>query len=123
MQTCSHDGPIGGDYGQPRAGTAGRGRAGGGGIAEARSGGGRLRGGRGRTGPDAVWQAREFDYDAELVDLMLPAIDGVQVCRELRSAGRRPPVLMLTVRDAIEDRVRGLDAGADDYLAKPFSFR
>jgi two-component system OmpR family response regulator len=74
------------------------------------------------TGPDAVWQAREFDYDAVLLDLMLPGMDGVQVCRELRSAGRWMPILMLTAQDAIEDRVRGLDAGADDYLAKPFSF-
>ncbi len=75
-----------------------------------------------RTGIDAVWQAEEFDYDAVLLDLMLPGMDGVQVCRELRGAGRRMPVLMLTARDAIEDRVRGLDAGADDYLPKPFSF-
>jgi two-component system OmpR family response regulator len=74
------------------------------------------------TGPDAVWQASEFDYDAVLLDLMLPGMDGVAVCRELRSAGRWMPVLMLTARDAVEDRVRGLDAGADDYLAKPFSF-
>ncbi len=74
------------------------------------------------TGPDAVWQAGEFDYDAVVLDLMLPAMDGVQVCQELRSAGRWMPVLMLTARDAVEDRVRGLDAGADDYLVKPFSF-
>jgi len=74
------------------------------------------------TGPDAVWQAGEFDYDAVLLDLMLPGLDGVEVCRKLRSAGRWMPILMLTARDGIEDRVRGLDAGADDYLAKPFSF-
>ncbi len=74
------------------------------------------------TGPDAVWQASEFDYDAVLLDLMLPGLDGVEVCRRLRSAGRWMPILMLTTRDGIEDRVRGLDAGADDYLAKPFSF-
>jgi two-component system OmpR family response regulator len=74
------------------------------------------------TGPDAVWQASEFDYDAVLLDLMLPGLDGVQVCRQLREAGRWMPVLMLTARDAIEDRVSGLDAGADDYLLKPFSF-
>ena len=74
------------------------------------------------TGPDAVWQATEFGYDAVLLDLMLPGLDGVEVCRRLREAGRWVPVLMLTARDAIEDRVRGLDAGADDYLTKPFSF-
>jgi two-component system OmpR family response regulator len=74
------------------------------------------------TGPDAVWQATEFSYDAVLLDLMLPGLDGVEVCRLLREAGRWIPVLMLTARDAVEDRVRGLDAGADDYLAKPFSF-
>lgn len=74
------------------------------------------------TGPDAVWQASEFSYDAVLLDLMLPGLDGVEVCRQLRNAGRWMPVLMLTARDAIDDRVQGLDAGADDYLAKPFSF-
>jgi two-component system OmpR family response regulator len=74
------------------------------------------------TGTDAVWRATEFDYDAVLLDLMLPGMDGVEVCRQLRGASRWVPVLMLTARDAVEDRVRGLDAGADDYLAKPFSF-
>ena len=74
------------------------------------------------TGTDALWQAREFDYDAVLLDLMLPGMDGVTVCREMRGANRWMPVLMLTARDAVEDRVRGLDAGADDYLVKPFSF-
>ena len=74
------------------------------------------------TGPDAIWQATEFAYDAVLLDLMLPGLDGVEVCRQLRGAGRWVPVLMLTARDAVEDRVRGLDAGADDYLTKPFSF-
>ena len=74
------------------------------------------------TGPDAVWQATEFGYDAVLLDLMLPGVDGVEVCRQLRAGGRWVPVLMLTARDAVEDRVRGLDAGADDYLTKPFSF-
>ncbi|MDT7654690.1 MAG: two-component system, OmpR family, response regulator [Pseudonocardiales bacterium] len=74
------------------------------------------------SGPDAVWQATEFGYDAVLLDLMLPGLGGVEVCRQLRGAGRWMPVLMLTARDAVEDRVRGLDAGADDYLAKPFSF-
>ena len=74
------------------------------------------------TGPDAVWQATEFGYDAVLLDLMLPGMDGVEVCQRLRDAGRWVPVLMLTARDAVDDRVRGLDAGADDYLTKPFSF-
>jgi two-component system OmpR family response regulator len=74
------------------------------------------------TGPDALWKASEFAYDAVLLDLMLPGLGGVEVCQQLRAAGRWMPVLMLTARDAIEDRVRGLDAGADDYLAKPFSF-
>jgi two-component system, OmpR family, response regulator len=74
------------------------------------------------TGPEAVWQATEFTYDAVLLDLMLPGMGGVEVCRQLRDAGRWVPVLMLTARDAVEDRVRGLDAGADDYLTKPFSF-
>ncbi len=74
------------------------------------------------TGPDALWQAAEFAYDAVLLDLMLPGMDGVDVCRRLRSGGRWMPVLMLTARDAVADRVRGLDAGADDYLVKPFSF-
>jgi two-component system OmpR family response regulator len=74
------------------------------------------------TGPDALWHATEFSYDAVLLDLMLPGLDGVEVCRRLRAAGRWVPVMMLTARDAVEDRVRGLDAGADDYLTKPFSF-
>ena len=74
------------------------------------------------TGTDAVWQAKELSYDAVVLDVMLPGLDGVEVCRRLRGAGRWMPILMLTARDAIEDRVRGLDAGADDYLTKPFSF-
>jgi two-component system OmpR family response regulator len=74
------------------------------------------------TGTDAVWQAGEFDYDVVLLDLMLPGVDGVEVCRQLRQIGRWVPVLMLSARDGVDDRVRGLDAGADDYLAKPFSF-
>src|ERR1700712_1199799 len=74
------------------------------------------------TGPDAVWQASEFSYDAVLLDLMLPGLDGVEVCRRLRGAGRWMPGLMVTARDGVEGRVDGLDAGADDYLAKPFSF-
>lgn len=74
------------------------------------------------TGTDAVWQAKELSYDAVVLDVMLPGLDGMEVCRQLRRAGRWMPILMLTARDAVEDRVRGLDAGADDYLTKPFSF-
>src|SRR5206468_521515 len=73
-------------------------------------------------GIDALWRASEVDYDSVVLDLMLPGIDGLEVCRRLREAGRWAPVLMLTARSGIEDRVSGLDSGADDYLAKPFSF-
>ncbi len=73
-------------------------------------------------GLDAVWMATENEYDAIVLDVMLPGIDGFEVCRRLRAAARWAPVLMLTARDAVEDRVRGLDAGGDDYLTKPFSF-
>jgi two-component system, OmpR family, response regulator len=73
-------------------------------------------------GEDALWMAGATDYDAIVLDLMLPGIDGFEVCRRLRVAGVRSPVLMLTARDAVDDRVRGLDTGADDYLVKPFSF-
>ena len=73
-------------------------------------------------GPDAVWRASEFSYDAVVLDVMLPGYDGIEVCRRLRSRGRWAPVLMLTARDDLAARVRGLDSGADDYLAKPFSF-
>jgi two-component system OmpR family response regulator len=69
-----------------------------------------------------VWQATEFGYDAVVLDVLLPDVDGFEVCRRLRSEGCWAPVLMLTARDAVLDRVRGLDAGADDYLTKPFSF-
>jgi len=65
--------------------------------------------------------ARTFEYDAIVLDLMLPHVDGLTVCRSLRREGRQMPVIMLTARDMIEDRVRGLDAGADDYLVKPFA--
>jgi two-component system OmpR family response regulator len=74
------------------------------------------------SGDDALWAGREFPYDAVLLDAMIPGPDGFEVCRRLREAGRWMPVVMLTARDAVEDRVRGLDAGADDYLTKPFSF-
>jgi two-component system, OmpR family, response regulator len=75
-----------------------------------------------RTGDDALWMAEATEYDAIVLDVMLPGVDGFEVCRRLREAGRWAPVLMLTARDAVEDRVAGLDAGADDYLTKPFSF-
>jgi two-component system OmpR family response regulator len=73
-------------------------------------------------GPDAVWRASEFSYDAVVLDVMLPGYDGLEVCRRLRGRGRWAPVLMLTARGDLAARVRGLDSGADDYLAKPFSF-
>jgi two-component system OmpR family response regulator len=75
-----------------------------------------------RTGDDALWMAEATEYDAIVLDVMLPGTDGFEVCRRLRESGRWSPVLMLTARDAVEDRVAGLDAGADDYLTKPFSF-
>jgi len=74
-----------------------------------------------RTGEDAIWMARATPYDAIVLDLMLPGRDGVEVCRELRESGVWSPILMLTARDGVEDRVTGLDSGADDYLSKPFS--
>jgi two-component system, OmpR family, response regulator len=74
------------------------------------------------SGEDALWMATENDYDAIVLDVRLDGIDGFEVCRRLRGAGRWAPVLMLTARDAVDDRVRGLDTGADDYLVKPFSF-
>jgi DNA-binding response OmpR family regulator len=65
--------------------------------------------------------ARTYDYDVIVLDLMLPGIDGLSVCRSLRNAGRKTPVLILSARDMVQDRVQGLDAGADDYLVKPFA--
>jgi two-component system OmpR family response regulator len=73
-------------------------------------------------GDDGAWMAAEYPYDAVLLDVMLPGLDGFEVCRRMRAAGVWSPVIMLTARDAVEDRVTGLDAGADDYLAKPFAF-
>lgn len=73
-------------------------------------------------GAEALWAAREQDYDAIVLDAMIPAPDGFVVCRTLREEGRWAPVVMLTARDSVEDRVRGLDVGADDYLTKPFAF-
>jgi two-component system, OmpR family, response regulator len=74
------------------------------------------------TGDEAIWMAQAVEYDAIVLDVMLPGRDGFEVCRQLRRDGVWSPVLMLTARDAVEDRVAGLDAGADDYLRKPFSF-
>jgi len=74
------------------------------------------------NGTDALWMARAAPYDAIVLDVMLPEIDGFEVLRRLREHEVWTPVLMLTARDAIVDRVDGLDAGADDYLTKPFSF-
>jgi two-component system OmpR family response regulator len=74
------------------------------------------------NGVDAVWLATEQAFDAIVLDVVLPDIDGFEVCRRLRRGGRWAPLLMLTARDGVADRVRGLDAGADDYLAKPFAF-
>jgi two-component system OmpR family response regulator len=75
-----------------------------------------------QTGDDALWMAAATEYDAIVLDVMLPSTDGFTVCRKLREFGTWTPVLMLTARDAVQDRVAGLDAGADDYLTKPFSF-
>ena len=72
-------------------------------------------------GPDGLWMATENRYAAIVLDVMLPGFDGFELCRRLRTAGGWAPVLMLTARDEVGDRVRGLDAGADDYLVKPFS--
>jgi len=74
-------------------------------------------------GQDGLWMATENPYAAIVLDVMLPGFDGFEVCRRLRAAGIWAPVLMLTARDEVGDRVRGLDAGADDYLVKPFSVR
>ena len=73
-------------------------------------------------GEDALWMAQAVPYDAVVLDVMLPGLDGFEVLRRLRADGVWTPVLMLTARDAVGDRVGGLDSGADDYLTKPFSF-
>jgi two-component system OmpR family response regulator len=73
-------------------------------------------------GEQALWMAQSAPFDAIVLDVMLPGIDGFEVCRRLRASEVWAPVLMLTARDAVEDRVSGLDAGADDYLMKPFAF-
>ena len=74
------------------------------------------------TGTDAVWMGTENEYDAIVLDVMIPEPDGFEVCRRLRAEGRWAPILLLTARDSVDDRVVGLDAGADDYIPKPFSF-
>ena len=73
------------------------------------------------AGEDALRKVGATDYDAVVLDVMLPDIDGFETCRRLRAAGLWLPVIMLTARDSVDDRVRGLDGGADDYLTKPFS--
>jgi len=76
-----------------------------------------------RDGEEALYYAGVNDYDLVILDVMLPIKDGYGVCRELRGSGFRSPILMLTARDAVDDRVAGLDSGADDYLTKPFDFK
>ena len=76
-----------------------------------------------RDGEEALYSISVNEYDLIILDVMLPLKDGYEVCRALRSAGCRLPVLMLTARDAVDDRVTGLDCGADDYLTKPFDFK
>jgi DNA-binding response OmpR family regulator len=75
------------------------------------------------TGDDALYQADINTYDLIILDVMIPPPDGFAVCRRIRASGKRIPILMLTARDAVEDRISGLDHGADDYLTKPFEFR
>ncbi len=74
------------------------------------------------AGDQALLQARVYDYDAVILDVLLPVVSGFEVCQTLRDEGSWAPILMLTARDRVEDRIRGLDAGADDYLVKPFAF-
>jgi two-component system copper resistance phosphate regulon response regulator CusR len=75
------------------------------------------------TGDEALYQSAINSYDVVVLDVMIPAPDGFAVCQQLRKAGQRVPILMLTARDSVEDRIQGLDRGADDYLVKPFEFR
>src|ERR1700730_4137062 len=74
------------------------------------------------TGDDALWMAGSTEYDVIVLDVMLPTIDGFETSRRLRADGIWTPILMLTARDSVDDRIAGLDGGADDYLIKPFSF-
>jgi heavy metal response regulator len=73
-------------------------------------------------GEDGIFWAAENEYDVIILDIMLPKKDGISVCRELRAKGIVTPIIMLTAKDTVEDKVKGLDVGADDYLGKPFSF-
>jgi len=75
------------------------------------------------NGNDAVYQTEINDYDLIVLDVMIPGMDGFAVCKAIRAAGKRTPILMLTARDGVDDRITGLDSGADDYLTKPFEFR
>jgi two-component system, OmpR family, response regulator len=74
------------------------------------------------TGEDALWMAQSSNYDVIVLDVMLPGMSGFETCRRLRTSGVWAPVLMLTARGSVDDRVEGLDTGADDYLVKPFAF-
>ncbi len=74
------------------------------------------------NGEDGLWHAEQNPYDVVVLDIMLPKLDGLEVVRRLRTAGSKVPVLLLTAKDTVDDRVRGLDLGADDYLVKPFAF-
>ena len=76
-----------------------------------------------RDGKTALQLAAEKGYGVIVLDVMIPAPNGIEVCRQLRAAGDPTPILMLTARDAIENRVEGLDSGADDYLVKPFDLK
>jgi DNA-binding response OmpR family regulator len=73
-------------------------------------------------GEDGLWRATTVDYDAVVLDIMLPKVNGLEILERMRREGRRAPVLLLTARDGVDDRVRGLDTGADDYLVKPFDW-
>src|SRR4051794_33224535 len=73
-------------------------------------------------GAEGLWLAMSNPYDVVILDVMLPKLDGLELLRKLRSAGSRSAVLLLTARDAVDDRVKGLDLGADDYMVKPFAF-
>ena len=74
------------------------------------------------NGDDALYYLENTEYDAAVLDIMMPGLSGLEVLKQIRAAGNRVPVLFLTARDSIRDRVEGLDAGAEDYLVKPFSF-
>ena len=74
------------------------------------------------NGSGALYQVEINDYDLVILDVMIPGKDGFAVCRDIRAQGKRMPILMLTARDAVDDRIAGLDSGADDYLTKPFEF-